>query len=184
MGNSIVYVVLTVSLAIFASISAPLLLLYLTARQRRVEKAEDYRRQDEVARVAEERAAKATLAATEVATQAREAARLLLDVNDRVAKTAKGVDAKLDVIHTLVNSNLTAALQAEYDALATSHALMGELIALRRENGTEPTDAFLAALAETSARMVELGEILADRHAQQEKANALASTVDPSWINS
>jgi hypothetical protein len=84
--------------AVIVSTTGPLLLGYLTDRARRRDKKEDYARQDIVA------------------DRAEEAARLLLEENKRVAEATAQTQGQLQEIHTLVNSNLTAAMQAELSA--------------------------------------------------------------------
>ncbi len=87
---------------------------YIFARNSR---AQDYARQDEVA------------------AQAATAARLLLEAQERMAGKAREVATvlavtnaatgqKLDVIHTLVNSNYTEIMQTLLDALQAQLALM------------------------------------------------------------
>jgi len=127
------------------SMVSPLLLAALTNRHRHKEKLEDYARQDEVA------------------AKAAEAARLLLAANERVAETAKVTNGKLDVIHTLVNSNMTAAMQAELDATIREHAMMIEVVALKQSAGHEPSVTSLAAIEATERKIAELQAALRDR---------------------
>jgi len=128
-----------------ASMLSSLLLATLTNRQRRREKLEDYARQDAVA------------------DKAAEAAKLLLAANERVAETAKITNGKLDVIHTLVNSNMTAAMQSELDATVREHAMMVEVVALKRNAGQEPNVTSLAAIEATERKIAELQAALRDR---------------------
>lgn len=131
--------------AIVTGAIAPLATVLITNRSRRKDKEQDWARQDAVA------------------AQAREAARLLLDANERVAATTQVTNAKLDVIHTLVNSNMTAAMQAELDATVRELAMMGEVIELKRANGHEPSVNTLATFKATELRIGELKATLADR---------------------
>jgi hypothetical protein len=169
---STVNVVVPVCVALFASVTAPLIVVYLTARQRHREKQQDYDRQDEVARRAEDVAR----AAQGVAKQAAEAATLLVDSNERVAvaarEQAKVTNGKLDAIHTLVNSNMSAAMQSELDATVRDLAMMREVIALRATAGREPTAEILSAVSATEDRIAELRAVLADRAQQTEIADA------------
>lgn len=100
-------------IAALGAVISPLLMSWLSNRHRREEKLEDYARQDEVAR-------KADVATGKVA----EAARLLLESNARVAKRAEVTDGKLDQIHVLVNSTLSAAKVSELNAFIALLALM------------------------------------------------------------
>ena len=151
-------------LAFFVAAStaiSPMIMAWLTNRNRRLERMEDYARQDLVA----ERADKVAEAA---AKKAAEAANLLLAANERVAETAIATNQKLDVIHTLVNSNMTAALQSEFEATSRELSMMREVIDLKRIGGHEPTIASLAAIEATEIKLQELEAVLADRARQQQ----------------
>jgi hypothetical protein len=69
------------------------------------------------------------------------------------------LDAKIKVIHGLVNSTLTAAIAAEL------HASEGQLIAMRRLDATADDLAVMRAL---ELRITELEEQLAERARQTE----------------
>jgi alkanesulfonate monooxygenase SsuD/methylene tetrahydromethanopterin reductase-like flavin-dependent oxidoreductase (luciferase family) len=99
----------------------------------------------------------------EVARQAREAAKLLLEANKKVADTAERANEKLDEIHTLVNSNMTAAIQSEFDATTRELAMMLEVIELKRATGKEPSVETLAAVEATRAKIAELQSTLIER---------------------
>lgn len=80
--------------------------------------------------------------------------------------------SKLSVIHTLVNSTLTAALQSALDATRREEALMRELVALR---GDDDPDAALA-LEATQQRIAELSAVLDDRHRRTRVADREIAT--------
>jgi hypothetical protein len=151
--------------ALLVAVVGPFLLTWLTGRQRRAEKMQDYKRQDEVA----ERAAL-------VAEKAEQAAQLLVEDNKRVASLAAAAALKttgqLEKIHTLVNSNMTAAMQAELDATTREAAMMRIVIGLRAEKGDPPSPDATAALARTDQRIGELRAALEDRHEAQAKVDA------------
>ena len=87
----------------------------------------------------------------------REAARLI-DGQLRIT-------ALLDTIHTLVNSNMTAAMQAEWDALYGQLALMDEVIELKRVAGREPSPQALEAVQGVQAKLTKLSaELRAHGH--------------------
>ncbi len=115
------------------------------SKARREDKEEDWARQDAVA------------------SQAAKAAELLLAQNKVVAETATTTNEKLDVIHTLVNSNMTAAMQAEYDATVRELAMMREVIRLNKVAGTEPSVEATAAVDATEIKVGELKATLEDR---------------------
>jgi hypothetical protein len=190
-GGAIDNTLLIAGIVAISTTTSPLILAFFTGRQRHNETLESYARQDEVARLAKEQAAADQRRLTEVATQAKgvavqakeaadlllasnaevaakaaEAADLLLKSNAEVAATAKEQGAKLDVIHTLVNSNMTAAMQAEYDATLRELAMMKEVRDLRLEQGQKPTPDVIGAIAATEARASELKAQLDDRQKQ------------------
>jgi hypothetical protein len=117
-------------------------MLYL---QRRAEKREDWRRMDTVAEKVEE-------------------ARKALEASDELAGVrAQKIDGKLNVIHTLVNSQMTAAMQAELDATTRELAMMREVIDLKERAGHPASEAATAALQTTERKVNELRTALSDR---------------------
>ena len=164
----------TLLVALVVAVIGPVLLAYLTNRSRRQDKQEDWARQDAVAAQAAEAARLLLERQDAVAAQAREAARLLLDSNERVAETAAVTNGKLDVIHTLVNSNMTAAMQAELDATTRELAMMREVIALNKAAGRQPSTDALAAIESTTHKIRELEAALADRLQQTHVVEAQA----------
>ena len=169
---SIISLIAVACVAIFSSVTAPLILAHRTERMHREDQLTDYQRQDLMAREAK----KATIAmaaqqdmiirqqrdATEAARVRDEAARRL------AAATARSTDDKLDVIHKLVNSTLSAALAAELDALVTSLAMMGEVANLKKAAGQGPSGESDVAIRSTEAKIAEIRATLADRAAQAE----------------
>ena len=128
----------------------------------------------EAAALAAQVAAQASAEATAVAAQAREAAALLLQQQAQVAVTAaevarqivksnelvvSGIDAsnsKLDVVHTLVNSQMTTALESELGATERQLALMHELSAMRAGAGLVPSQESDIAIHATEEKIVRL----------------------------
>jgi hypothetical protein len=125
--------------------SMPVWLARQASAARAAEKAADYARQDVVAAKVEE------------------AAKAAREVSQTLAATTKTTNDKLDVIHTLVNSNMTAALQAEYDATTRELAMMHEVIEVKKTMGREPTEMALAAIKATEEKLGELRATLDDR---------------------
>jgi len=192
-SSAVVSLIALICVAVFSSITAPLILAHRTEKMHRDDRLADYERQDlvaakaaqaardlaesqrEIAQVAAE-AARLLLAKQEetvraqqdVAAQAAEAARLLLANNERVARTQTETNGKLDVIHTLVNSNMTAAMQSEFDAVTRELAMMREVASLKQAAGHKPDAATLAAIEATEARLHELDANLADRKRAQD----------------
>src|SRR6185436_21181642 len=117
--------------------------LWITGRQRRADKREDYARQDKLRQEDKE-------ARDAVAAQAAHAAELLLESNDRVAATAAATEVQLGEIkdiaadtntvgkqtHTLVNSNMDEQkqflLRSTERELAASTSMLALLESLGR----------------------------------------------------
>lgn len=155
--------VVVICIAVFSSITAPILLLQRTERMHREDRLADYKRQDDVAAKAAQAAADLVKSQKVISDQAAEAAELLLAANERVATTASITNDKLDVIHTLVNSNMTAAMQSEFDATVRELAMMKEVINLKGAAGLSPTPEALSAVTSTEAKLQELAAALNDR---------------------
>ena len=94
---------------------------------------------------------------------ARQSFRRQDEVAARLEKASLKTNTKLDVIHTLVNSNMTAAMQSELDAITRELAMMLEVIELKKANGLEPSKKALAALDTTQSKLTELTNQLEDR---------------------
>jgi hypothetical protein len=141
------------------------------ARLKREEKLEDWRRQDEVAAraevVAERAAAAADLlvkAQAETIKRTEEVARLAMEADQRNAD-------KLDAIHILVNSDMTAARTAERDSLKLLVIALKNSFNLSVKLGMQPTEAEQDEIVRVEKRIVELNQILADRLAAQLKVD-------------
>jgi len=113
----------------------------------------------------------------EVKRQAAAAAALLRENTARVeeatreatktlASATKTTNDKLDVLHTLTNSNYTAAKVAELAATERELAMMHLVAEMSRSAGREPTAKALAAIDATESRVVELRDEIAERHKQ------------------
>lgn len=133
--------------ALVVAILGPVILNVLNARARHKEKLEDWARQDEVAEK-------------------------LLRANEVVALQSRDTQKKLEVIHTLVNSNMTAAMDAELHATEREYAMMLEVIDLKKTAGVEPTRTVLDQVAATEAKIAELRATMEDR-LNQATANLL-----------
>lgn len=88
-------------------------------------------------------------------------------------KVAIVTNDKLDIIHVLVNSNMTASMQAELDATVRELAMMHEVVDLKRKAGHEPTAAALIAIDATEAKVTELKAALDDRLQQNDVVEKL-----------
>lgn len=126
--------IIIVMIALFTSVTAPLILAIITARQHRVDREADWKRQDRLA------------------AQAAEAATLQLEHNSKS-------DAKLDKIHTLVDGAMTAAMRSELAAVRRELYVLRELAVMHRESGQEPAREE-AEIKATEAKVKELAETL------------------------
>lgn len=123
---------------LIVSIVSPTVLAVLTWVLRRADTREDWRRQDAVAaRVAE--------------------------VQTSLEASDESTNAKLDQIHTLVNSQMTAAIEAELGAVERELVLMKHVIDLNVAAGRETQPESIAAVEVTQAKIDELRATLADR---------------------
>ena len=145
------------ALIIAATVISPAILALitnlLTSRQRRAEKLLDWEREDKVARVA------------------AEAARLLVANNDVVARTAAVTNGKLDQIHTLVNSNMTAAMRAELEATIEKLKLMRQIVDRDKADNIKVLPEALRAISEVEIKIGELQASLNDRLRQTQIAD-------------
>lgn len=159
---------------------------------RHQERLEDWERQDKVAADARAEAkhqsdlvAAAADAAKAVAAKADEAARLLIknqkesDVKNveqarllaesnakiaaEVAISSSRLESKVDVVHTLVNSTMTRAMQSELDAIKREVLMMLEVVELKKRAGSEPSPETLEAIELTRSKIHEKEVALADR---------------------
>ena len=178
---TIISLIAVACVAIFSSITAPLILARRTERMHREDQLADYKRQDEVAKEAKETAIAMAEQQDVIIRQqheATEAARVRDGHAEKIAAAvAKSNGDKLDVIHQLVNSQLSATIKSELDAHVTSLALMREVIDMKRVAGSEPTEEALIAIESTKAKIAELRTTLADRLRQAESQAATAETV-------
>ena len=184
---SVISLIAVAVVAIFSSITAPLILAHRTERMHREDQLADYQRQDEVAKEAKETAFAMAAQQDVIIRQqkdATEAARVRDGHAEKLAAAvAKSVDDKLDVLHGLANSTLSAAIESELGALETSLAMMNEVIDLKKAAGIEPTREAIIAMQATEAKIAELRATLADRLNQAETiagraAVAVASAAD------
>jgi hypothetical protein len=115
----------------------------------------------------------------QVAAQAAEAARLLLQANERRAKQSAqefaATQRQLAQIHTLVNSNLTEAQGRELEATRAMLITMQEVVDLKRKGGVEPSQEAIDAIDATRSRVDALSRDLAQKVEQTKVADAKAA---------
>jgi len=141
-----------------STVGSPLLMAWLQGRNLRKVKEQDYARQDVVAERLFEQ-------------QEKVSARLLVN-NTLVAVTSSETLGQLKVIHGLVNSQMTAALQSELDTRRHAQVLMMEVVDLKRASGHEPAEATLQESVVNGAKIAELERTIAERARQQAEAAA------------
>jgi len=152
----------TVAVAAIVALPAVLAVVitpFIAGHYRRVERKEDWARQDEVAdrlKVAQD--------ATTAATQRVAAAQVI--TTERVAEVAVAVrdansitDGKLDQIHTLVNSNLTSAKEDQLDEAKIVLVSLEEIVDLKRNAGIEPSE---TAMLVIQAQRVKIAKLVAE----------------------
>jgi hypothetical protein len=215
---SVIGLIVVGLVAVFTSVTAPLILAHRTEKMHREDREADWARQDRAARLLlekqDEQAAAAAKAATdlaasqkEVADQAAQAASLLVDAqaetirrSDQVAELAAErdgqvtkkldlIDAQAKRIHTLVNSDMTAARQGQLDQTRamivqtkTMIAVLTKVVQLAESRGQKPDpedvrelSAAQEALDSSEERAHDLEQILADRMHQMQKVEAAAA---------
>lgn len=138
-------------LGLLVTAGMPVLLAWQANRARRQERKDDNARQDEIA------------------ARVKEAAAAAKEVSTTLAAATLTTNAKLEDIHILVNSALTAAKQAAYDAVASSLVLMREMVRRDRAAASlagrpyeEDADA-RASIEATEAKLASMGDELAER---------------------
>ena len=171
----------SLALVLVALCASPFLSQWVASRALRNTRREEWKRQDDVAdkaAAAAAHAADAAVAAREAAVvvkdQAAEAARLLLEshaldeANRREARESRQeLSAKLDGIHTLVNSSMTAVIQYALDSTLRELALLQENAEMRG-----PNDVSSDAIARARQSIEELTAALSVRSAAASAAEA------------
>ena len=83
-----------------------------------------------------------------------------------LSRIMKVTNTRLTQIHSLVNSEKTAAIMAELASVRREHVMMEELISLKRKAGSEPGPGTIKIVEMTVARIAELETVVADRLSQ------------------
>ena len=86
-----------------------------------------------------------------------------------LAVSVKVIHEKLDHIHVLVNSNLTAANRSELAALESQVRLAKEIIGLKRASGIEPSQEIFDDIDVAQAKIDALRVTVRDRMAQEQE---------------
>jgi len=157
-------VLLTLAAFVIVAIVSPVMITALTTRARRQEIAQGNTRQDENNAITQR--------------QLETVARLLVESNTDTQHRLDGIDAQAKRIHTLVNSDMTAARQSELDQTRTTLVMMRRVVALGEAAGVSAPEEDLAAIDATVARIGELEAILADRLQQMHEVEREAAEAE------
>lgn len=121
----------------------------------------------------------------QVAKQAKEAAELLVIRQDAAAfqqqeqsSLMRLTSAKVDVVHGLVNSQYTAALQSEMDATVALLAVLEELIGMKAVQNQPVEQTTKEAVISTKKKIAELRVTLTERQAQARIADKATAKID------
>ena len=155
----IVTLVVSVSGVIFASITAPLILAHRTEKMHRQDQLADYQRQDRVA-----------IDAANTAAAARNAAWAAQRAAERSQDQLAVLNAQTRRIHTLVNSDMTAARQEQLDQDEQLIVMLQRVIQLTQDKGMPPNQDDLNSLDRIRHRRDQLELLLADRIEQAREA--------------
>jgi hypothetical protein len=168
-----------VTLAIIAGVQVVLMTVvtaWIAARKERrdadiraAEKKLEYDRQDEVA-------ANAAKSARELLEAQRQTNRLTEDLThqtqlatEQTQQQLSAIDEQAKKIHTLVNSDMTAARSNERDSTKLLLLSLRQVMTLNLKLGVTAGAADLEAITRAEERVAELDAILADRAAAQHK---------------
>jgi hypothetical protein len=168
----------TIILVLITSVVAPSILAFWNGRRRRSEQVEaakirhaekvaDWARQDEVARRAEEAAAKVqqvALRAEETAVKVQETADRLEVSNKHVADVADITGHQIDEIHHMVNGQMTAMMQNALDTKILLVFKIRENAELKRtDRDITLTEATLAEITKTEQQIKDLMTAIEER---------------------
>ena len=93
-------------------------------------------------------------------------------INTKIDDSSHTQSAKLDQIHTLVNSNLTASLKDQLDTRRAYLIVLTESIAYKKTAGEVPSSETLGFIDATKIKIAELEAQLADRLVQTTRAES------------
>jgi hypothetical protein len=132
--------------ALGGSILSPILVSAQNEKHRIKQRNEDWARQDQVAAD-------------------------LVKSNLKTMEIARNQGAKLEQIHTLVNSNMTLALQNELAAREGQLITLEELVSLKNKKGNKASQVTLQSIEDFKLKISELRAQLEDRLKQTDIAS-------------
>lgn len=80
-----------------------------------------------------------------------------------IRRTSKATNAKLDIIHTLVNSTLTASIESDLESTRQSLASMQAQVRLLEAAGQPAAPETIAAIEGAKVKIARLTQVMADR---------------------
>jgi hypothetical protein len=150
----------------------PIIVARLARGDRIRERLEDKEARDAVAAKVDAAAVQAERAAVLLRNEQQRTAAATAQVARTTAATTLETRAQLGQIHTLVNSEMTAARQAELTQTRITLSVLKRLTLKVQDAGCEADQDDLAMIEVATARICELEAILADRAVQGAKAEA------------
>lgn len=143
----------TLAVALIAGVLGPSILATLTWFFKRSDQREKWRREDIIASKVDE---------VKIDLQKQD---------EKITNKLKANELQLNRIHLLVNSSLTIAKKAEYDALVRELISLRELISFKEETGKKPDPQTLAYIDEAVEKIAELKQELEDREEVQKQVD-------------
>lgn len=177
MDSAVIVPLITIGIPAFlAAVATPIIVAWvqlkarrldaqIEAENRRIEKEQDWKRQDDVAARAAE-ASRLMLSSQAATTVAQE------ETTRANAVTRQETSSQLSAIHTLVNSNLSTAFQAELNSTRRELIALREIMAIKTASGSPPDADALAIIEVAERRVIELEEILEERRRKDALATA------------
>lgn len=166
----------TITLAIIAfltAIATPTIASIINAHTTARAREADWARQDQVAAAAEAAANRLVESQHTLAQAALKAAVASEHRGRAVAARLDQLDDKAAVIHDLVNSSMTAAMQSEYEAVVRDLRSQRQLLELYKAQGVEPSTETLDMIAAIAAKADELHLTLENRKRAQAASEEL-----------
>ena len=145
---------------------------WLSGRQIRQGKEQDYARQDAVAAKAAEAAALLLKAQRDSIARTDEVARLAADSDHRTMQRLEALDKQGQIIHALVNQKLTTVTEQALSATLALLPHLEEALMRIRAAGADPSEEDLKRLSDTRQSIVDLKATLERRSENQAEVDA------------
>lgn len=95
------------------------------------------------------------------------AATRVAEVKSDLIQSTTATNGKLDVIHALSNSALTASMKSDEASQTINLMMMEEMLDLKKERGSEASEEAIEMLAKAKGRVEELRRAIVERERQQ-----------------